>query len=184
MESRPAMRTKISRTSDESCAVAGSSTIGARVPSKSRKRATRWAACIFSSTSGRTCARGFNRYANTISNGRAKARTFRRVLTSKVVFRRTIWIVLDSVGIGAMPDAAAFGDPPHADTLGNIARLRGLALPNLAALGLGNIKPLAGIPPAEAPEGAFGRCALASPGKDTTTGHRSEEHTSELQSPI
>jgi phosphopentomutase len=93
------------------------------------------------------------------------------VLTSKFVFPRTIWIVLDSVGIGAMPDAAAFGDPPHADTLGNIARIRGLSLPNLAAIGLGNIKPLAGIPPAEAPEGAFGRCTLASPGKDTTTGH-------------
>jgi len=93
------------------------------------------------------------------------------VLTSKVVFRRTIWIVLDSVGIGAMPDAAAFGDPPHADTLGNIARVRGLSVPNLAALGLGNIKPLAGIAPAEIPEGAFGRCTLASPGKDTTTGH-------------
>jgi phosphopentomutase len=87
------------------------------------------------------------------------------------VFRRIVWIVLDSVGIGAMPDAAAYGDPPHADTLGNIARLRGLALPNLAALGLGNIKPLAGIAPAAAPEGAFGRCTLASPGKDTTTGH-------------
>lgn len=70
-----------------------------------------------------------------------------------------------------MPDAAAFGDPPCADTLGNIARLRGLALPNLAAIGLGNIKPLAGIAPAEVPEGAFGRCTLASPGKDTTTGH-------------
>jgi phosphopentomutase len=70
------------------------------------------------------------------------------MLTSKKVFPRTIWIVLDSVGIGAMPDAAAFGDPPHADTLGNIARLRGLSLPNLAALGLGNIKPLAGIAPA------------------------------------
>ena len=70
-----------------------------------------------------------------------------------------------------MPDAAAFGDPPFADTLGNLARLRGLAVPNLAALGLGNIKPLAGIPPAAAPEGAYGRCALASPGKDTTTGH-------------
>ena len=93
------------------------------------------------------------------------------MLPSKLVFRRIVWIVLDSVGIGAMPDAAAFGDPPHADTLGNIARLRGLALPNLAALGLGNIKPLAGIPPAVAPEGAFGRCTLASPGKDTTTGH-------------
>jgi len=70
-----------------------------------------------------------------------------------------------------MPDAAAFGDPPQADTLGNIARLRGLSLPNLASLGLGNIKPLAGIAPAAVPDGAFGRCALASPGKDTTTGH-------------
>jgi len=87
------------------------------------------------------------------------------------VFRRIAWIVLDSVGIGAMPDAAAFGDPPGADTLGNIARIRGLHLPNLARLGLGNIKPLAGIPPAEAPAGAYGRCTLASPGKDTTTGH-------------
>ncbi len=101
----------------------------------------------------------------------ATLRTFRAVLTSNVVFQRTIWIVLDSVGIGAMPDAAAFHDPPQADTLGNIARLRGLSLPNLAALGLGNIKPLAGIEPATKPEGAYGRCTLASPGKDTTTGH-------------
>jgi len=93
------------------------------------------------------------------------------MLRSNFVFQRIIWIVLDSVGIGAMPDAAAFGDPPGADTLGNIARLRGLRVPNLARLGLGNIKPLAGIAPAEAPAAAFGRCALASPGKDTATGH-------------
>lgn len=86
------------------------------------------------------------------------------------MFRRVIWIVLDSVGIGAMPDAADYGDQAS-DTLGNIARLRGLKLPNLARLGLGNIKPLTGIPPAARPEGAFGRCTLASPGKDTTTGH-------------
>ena len=79
----------------------------------------------------------------------------RYMLPSNVVFRRVIWIVLDSVGIGAMPDAAHFGDPPGADTLGNIARLRGLHLPNLAALGLGNIKPLAGIPPAGSPAGAL-----------------------------
>jgi phosphopentomutase len=70
-----------------------------------------------------------------------------------------------------MPDAAAYGDPAGADTLGNVARTRGLKLPNLARLGLGNIKPLAGIGPADAPAGAYGRCALASPGKDTTTGH-------------
>jgi len=87
------------------------------------------------------------------------------------VFRRIIWIVLDSVGIGAMPDAAEYGDPPGADTLGNIARIRGLKVPNLARLGLGNIKPLAGTAPAEFPAGAYGRCTLASPGKDTTTGH-------------
>jgi phosphopentomutase len=91
--------------------------------------------------------------------------------TLEFVFQRVIWIVLDSVGIGAMPDAAQFGDPAGADTLGNIARIRGLKLPNLARLGLGNIKPLAGIPPDAAPSAAFGRCTLASPGKDTTTGH-------------
>jgi len=70
-----------------------------------------------------------------------------------------------------MPDAAQYGDPPGGDTLGNIARIRGLELPNLARLGLGNIKPLAGISPSEAPTGCYGRCTLASPGKDTTTGH-------------
>jgi phosphopentomutase len=87
------------------------------------------------------------------------------------VFRRVIWIVLDSAGIGAMPDAARFGDPAGADTIGNIARIRGLKVPHLAHLGLGNIKSLAGIAPDAAPSGAFGRCTLASPGKDTTTGH-------------
>src|SRR3954463_11131475 len=70
-----------------------------------------------------------------------------------------------------MPDAAQYGDPAGGNTLGNIARLRGLKLPNLARLGLGNIRPIPGIPPADSPAGAFGRCALASPGKDTTTGH-------------
>ena len=70
-----------------------------------------------------------------------------------------------------MPDARDYCDPPGADTLGNIARLRGLQVPNLARLGLGNIKPMAGIAPDPSPAGAFGRCTLASPGKDTTTGH-------------
>jgi phosphopentomutase len=86
-------------------------------------------------------------------------------------FRRVIWIVLDSVGIGAMPDWADFGDSPGSDTLSNIARQRELHLPNFSALGLGNIKPLAGILPADSPAAAYGRCALRSPGKDTTTGH-------------
>jgi len=87
-----------------------------------------------------------------------------------VAFSRVIWIVLDSVGIGEMPDAAQYGDA-GSNTLGNIARLRGLRLPNLACLGLGNIMPLTGIPPAAVPAGAYGKCTLASPGKDTTTGH-------------
>jgi phosphopentomutase len=87
------------------------------------------------------------------------------------VFRRIVWIVLDSAGIGAMPDAAQYGEfDPASDTIGNIARIRGIDVPNLARLGLGNIKPLMGIPPSDSPA-AYGRCALASPGKDTTTGH-------------
>ena len=57
-------------------------------------------------------------------------------------FGRVIWIVLDSVGIGEMPDAAAYGDK-GSDTLGNIARQRPLKLPNLCRLGLANIRPLA-----------------------------------------
>jgi phosphopentomutase len=85
-------------------------------------------------------------------------------------FGRVIWIVLDSVGIGEMPDAEAYGDR-GSDTLGNIARRRSLSLPNLCRLGLGNIRPLAGLEPAANPQAAFGRCTLASPGKDTTTGH-------------
>jgi phosphopentomutase len=86
------------------------------------------------------------------------------------VFRRVIWIVLDSVGIGEMPDASEYGDA-GSDTLGNIARRRRLRLPNLCCLGLGNIKALEGLAPVIDPGGSFGKCALASPGKDTTTGH-------------
>lgn len=86
------------------------------------------------------------------------------------MFDRVIWIVLDSVGIGAMPDAADYGDA-GSDTLGNIARVRPLHLPHLCRLGLANIKALAHLDPVSSPAGAFGRCALASPGKDTTTGH-------------
>jgi phosphopentomutase len=85
-------------------------------------------------------------------------------------FKRVIWIVLDSVGIGEMPDAASYGDVGR-DTLGNIARRRQLTLPNLCALGLANIKPLSGLPAAPNPTGAYGKCTLKSPGKDTTTGH-------------
>jgi phosphopentomutase len=88
-----------------------------------------------------------------------------------MTFRRVIWIVLDSVGIGAMPDALSYGDPEGSDTLGNVARQRPLKLPNLCRLGLANIKPLTGLPASGAPFAAYGKATLASPGKDTTTGH-------------
>ncbi len=87
-----------------------------------------------------------------------------------MAFGRVIWIVLDSVGIGEMPDAEAYGDK-GSDTLGNIARQRALKLPNLCRLGLANIRPLTGLAPVAAPAGDYGKCTLASPGKDTTTGH-------------
>jgi len=81
-----------------------------------------------------------------------------------------VLIVLDSVGIGEMPDAAAYGDA-GSDTLGNLARARRLRLPELCRMGLANIKPLEGLEPVAEPMASYGRCALASPGKDTTTGH-------------
>ena len=87
-----------------------------------------------------------------------------------MAFDRVIWIVLDSVGIGEMPDAAQYGDA-GSDTLGNIARHRPLHLPNLERLGLANIKPISGLTAPDDPAGCYGKCALASPGKDTTTGH-------------
>ncbi|HVT29182.1 MAG TPA: phosphopentomutase, partial [Lacipirellulaceae bacterium] len=85
-------------------------------------------------------------------------------------FERVIWIVLDSVGIGELPDAAQYGDVGR-DTIGHIARSRPLRLPNLVAMGLANIKPLAHLTPAAKPTGAYGKGATVSPGKDTTTGH-------------
>jgi len=85
-------------------------------------------------------------------------------------FNRVIWIVLDSVGIGAMPDAADYGDT-GSDTLGNIAKLRPLVLPNLCRLGLTKIRNFCGLPIINPAAAAYGKCALASPGKDTTTGH-------------
>ncbi|QOY91670.1 phosphopentomutase [Paludibaculum fermentans] len=88
-----------------------------------------------------------------------------------MAFRRIAWIVLDSVGIGAMPDWQAFGDDRAGDTLGHCASLRPLHLPNLCSLGLANIRPFDHLTAASAPRGSFGRCTLASPGKDTTTGH-------------
>ena len=85
--------------------------------------------------------------------------------------RRAVILVLDGVGVGAAPDAAAYGDV-GSDTLGNVARARGgLRLPHLAEAGLGNVAPLPGVAPAEAPEGAWGLMHPASAGKDSIAGH-------------
>jgi phosphopentomutase len=85
-------------------------------------------------------------------------------------FERVFWIVLDSVGIGDLPDAADYGDVGR-NTLGHIAESRALKIPNLVRLGLANIAPLKFQTPASAPLGAYGKGATRSPGKDTTTGH-------------
>ena len=85
-------------------------------------------------------------------------------------FNRIVLIVLDSVGIGAMPDAASWGDA-GADTLGHILESRKVNLPNLQKLGLGNIRRFEHLPAIENPLGSFGKCTLKSNGKDTTTGH-------------
>jgi phosphopentomutase len=80
-------------------------------------------------------------------------------------------IVLDAVGAGELPDAAEFGDE-GSDTLGNLARaVGGLDLPNLEALGLGNVAPLEGCPPQPGAPAVAGRLFERSKGKDTTTGH-------------
>lgn len=89
---------------------------------------------------------------------------------NKLNFDRISLIVLDSAGIGEMPDAAAWGDA-GSDTLGHILESRTVKLPNLQRLGLGNIRPLKDLPPVAEPRGAYGKCALKSNGKDTTTGH-------------
>jgi phosphopentomutase len=87
------------------------------------------------------------------------------------VRRRAIILVLDGVGIGAAPDAESYGDV-GSHTLGNLARaVGGLHLPNLAAGGLGNIAPLAGVAETKEPQAAWGKMLPASAGKDSTTGH-------------
>jgi phosphopentomutase len=86
---------------------------------------------------------------------------------------RACVIVLDAVGVGALPDAAEYGsDDIEADTLGNVSRaVGGLDLPNLEALGLGNVEPLEGCPPQPGAPAVAGRLVERSRGKDTTTGH-------------
>jgi phosphopentomutase len=85
--------------------------------------------------------------------------------------RRAAIVVLDGVGIGEAPDAVQYGDV-GSNTLGNLARaVKGMDLPNLQRVGLGNITSLAGVEPTESPRGAWGLMVPRSAGKDSTTGH-------------
>src|SRR5262245_44235670 len=88
---------------------------------------------------------------------------------SEYEYKRIILIVLDSVGIGEMPDSAKYGDA-GSDTLGHIFKSVRVTVPNLQSIGLGNIRPMA-LDPVIEPLGNFGVAATASDGKDTTIGH-------------
>ena len=86
--------------------------------------------------------------------------------------KRVFVVVIDAWGVGALPDAADYGDSQSANTMGNIDRnADSLSLPNLERLGLGNILPLSRVKPQEKPLAAFGKMSEFSRGKDTTTGH-------------
>lgn len=87
-------------------------------------------------------------------------------------FKRVFLVVLDACGVGAMPDWQQFDDPAGANTLSNVAKVcRGLKLPNMQKLGLGNITKVEGVDPCEKTLGLYGKAAEVSMGKDTTTGH-------------
>jgi phosphopentomutase len=86
-------------------------------------------------------------------------------------YKRVCVIVLDSLGVGEMPDAADYGDA-GANTLGHIAeKMNGIHLPNLQKLGIGNILPIQGVPALPSTTGSYGKLSELSAGKDTTTGH-------------
>jgi phosphopentomutase len=95
------------------------------------------------------------------------APSIERIVTA---FTRVIVIVLDSLGVGELPDAAAYGDQ-GSNTLGNIARQVPLHLPTLRALGLGRLVELPGGPSQGEVEAAYGKMAERAPGKDSVTGH-------------
>jgi phosphopentomutase len=87
------------------------------------------------------------------------------------VTKRAAVVVLDACGVGALPDAVDYGDPADADTLAHVAQaVGGLELPVLGSLGLGNIRPIPGVPPVAAPA-VHGRLHPLGPGKESTTGH-------------
>ena len=86
-------------------------------------------------------------------------------------YNRVFLLVLDSVGIGALPDAKDFGDE-GAHTLAHVAEaVGGLKVPNLQRMGLGNISAISGVSPTSKASASFGKCAELAKGKDTTTGH-------------
>lgn len=85
--------------------------------------------------------------------------------------KRAILLILDSAGIGELPDADRYGDV-GSNTIANIAKaIGGLKMPNMEGLGLGNIHPIQGVDKSQTPAGAWGKAAEASVGKDTVTGH-------------
>lgn len=84
--------------------------------------------------------------------------------------KRVFLIVLDSFGVGELPDAAKYGDC-GSDTFGAVSRSEYLDVPNMRSLGLFNIDGVSPEGAVESPRGAFGRAAERSAGKDTTTGH-------------
>jgi phosphopentomutase len=97
-----------------------------------------------------------------------------RIENSKArsVVKRVVTIVIDSGGVGALADAAAYGDAPGADTIGNVARrMGGLALPNFEALGLGLLTRIRGVASIPQPAARVARLRERSRGKDTITGH-------------
>ena len=85
--------------------------------------------------------------------------------------KRAIWIVLDSVGMGAMPDSAQYGDK-DVNTIEHVYQYnKGLDLQNMVSYGLGNIEGMSVLPQTTEPKGSFARLGELSKGKDTTTGH-------------
>src|SRR5213594_1741065 len=86
------------------------------------------------------------------------------------LFGRVVLMVLDSAGVGEMPDAAKWGDQ-GSDTIGHVLERENPALPNLQRFGLANIRPLPNLASIPQPAGCFGKAAILSNGKDSTVGH-------------
>jgi phosphopentomutase len=95
---------------------------------------------------------------------------FADIIISMKRFKRIVLMVLDSAGIGEMPDAADWGDA-GADTLGHVIEMEKPSLPHFQKMGLGNIRSIASLHPAAKPQGSYGKAAILSNGKDTTVGH-------------